>query len=168
MTLSGSVVYCQMKWKLRSLAKNTLGVFGVHRRMTILKIIPCLMRIMVEGLCYCGAILIPKGLGNLIKVHGIINTKKNLNIFKGNQTISAKALKVGHDWIIHQVNEPKQMSRSKQIWFTEHKIKLQTLPLQSADLNSIEKQWGKSKRRMHKCGPRNLDDLGRFCKDEWS
>ena len=47
---------------------------------------------------------------------------------------------------------------------TEHKIKLLPWPSQSPDLN----MWAELQRRVHKRGLRTLDDLERFCKEEWS
>ena len=57
-----------------------------------------------------------------------------------------------------------QNNKSTQKWLTEHKIKLLPWPTLSPDLNL----WAELKRRVHKREPRILDDLERFCEEEWS
>ena len=40
--------------------------------------------------------------------------------------------------------------------------------LQSPDLNPIENMWFELKRTVHKCKPKDMKDLERFCMEEWS
>jgi len=49
---------------------------------------------------------------------------------------SARNLVIGHGWIFHQDSDPKQTSKSKQIFVTEHKMKLLSWPSQFPDLMS--------------------------------
>ena len=105
-----------------------------------------------------------KGPGNLVRVHGIMNSMKYQDILNLNLAAPARKLKLGRRWIFQQDNDPKHMSKSTQKWLTEHKIKLLPWPSQSPDLTL----WAELKRRVHKRGPGTLDDLERFCKEEWS
>src|SRR4029434_10925078 len=57
---------------------------------------------------------------------------------------------------------------STQKWFTDRRIKVLPWASQSPDLNPIENVWDELKRRVHKCRPRNLKDLERYCMEEWS
>ena len=61
-----------------------------------------------------------KGLGNLVRVHGIVDSEYQ-DILNQNLSASAKKIKLGHRWIFHQDNDQKHMSRSTQKWLTEHK-----------------------------------------------
>ena len=47
-------------------------------------------------------------------------------------------------------------------------MKLLPWPSQSPELNSIGTLWDELKWRMHKTGPRTLNDQEKFYKDEWS
>ena len=61
-----------------------------------------------------------KGPGNLVRVHGIMNSMKHQEILHLNLSASARKLKL----IFQQDNDPKYMSKSTQKSLTEHKIKL--------------------------------------------
>ena len=108
-----------------------------------------------------------KGPGNLVRVHGIINSMKYQDILNLNMAAPARKLKSGRHWIFQQDNDPK-LSKSTHKWLTEHNIKLLPWPSPSPDLNPIENLWTELKRRMQKRGPQTLDDLERFCKEKWS
>lgn len=73
-----------------------------------------------------------KGPGNLVWVHGVMNSLKYKNILNQN------LLKMGPHWVFQQDNDPEHVARSMQKWFTRHKIKLLSWPSQSPDLNPIE------------------------------
>ena len=104
------------------------------------------------------------GPGNLVKVHGILNSVKYQDILYLNLAAPARKLNLGHCWIFQQDSGPKHTSKSTQKWLTKHKITHLPWPSQSSDVNL----WAELKRRVHKRGPRTLGDLERFCKEEWS
>ena len=104
-----------------------------------------------------------KGPGQLVRIHGIMDSIKYQQILNQNLTASARKLKLSRGWIFQQDNEPMHTSKSTQKWFTDHRIKV--LPLSSHGIYPIENLWHELKRRVHKCGPWNLE---RFCMEEWS
>ncbi len=65
-----------------------------------------------------------RGPGHLDQMHGIMDSIKYQQIKNLNLTISVRNLIMGHGWIFHQDNNPKQTSKSTQKWVTEHKMKL--------------------------------------------
>jgi len=66
---------------------------------------------------------------------GIMDSIKYQQIKHQNLTVSTRNLQMGHCWIFHQDNEPKQISKSIQKWVTEHKIEVLPWPFQSPDHN---------------------------------
>jgi len=54
--------------------------------------------------------------GNLVQIHGIMDSRIYQQIKKKNQnmTASARNLITGRGWIFHQDNNPKQTSKSTQ------------------------------------------------------
>ena len=65
-----------------------------------------------------------KAPGNLVRVHGIMNSMKYQDIFNLNLAGRARKLKLDRIWIFQQDNDPKHMSKSTQKLLTKHKIKL--------------------------------------------
>ena len=75
---------------------------------------------------------------------------------------------MGRGWTFQQANDPKDTSKSTQIWFTGRRIKVLPWPSQSSDLNPTENLWDELKRKVHKRRPWNLKDLEKSCMEEWS
>ena len=87
-----------------------------------------------------------KGPGNLVRVHGIMNSMKYQDNLNQNLAAPTRKLKLGRHWIFQQDNYQKHTSKSTQKWLTEHKIKRLPLQSQSPDLNL----WAELKRRVYK------------------
>jgi hypothetical protein len=92
----------------------------------------------VGGYMMLWACFSSKGSGQLVRVHGFMDSIKYQQILIQNLTASARKLKLGRGWIFQQDNDPKHTSKSTQKWFTDHRIKVLPLPSQSPDLNPIE------------------------------
>ncbi|KAJ8343359.1 hypothetical protein SKAU_G00306880, partial [Synaphobranchus kaupii] len=65
-----------------------------------------------------------KGPGNIVRIHGIMDSIKYHKILDQYLAASARRLKVGCGWIFQQDNDPKQTSIFTQKWFTDHRIKV--------------------------------------------
>ena len=81
---------------------------------------------------------------------------------------SVRALKMGHGWVFQHDNDTKHTAKATKEWFRKKHIKVLKWPSQSPDLNPIENLSRELKLRVAKRQPRNLKDLERICKEEWT
>ncbi len=72
---------------------------------------------------------------------------------------SARTLKMGRGWVFQHDNDPKHMAKATKEW-------LKKKPSQSPNLNPKENLWMELK--VSKRQSRNLNDLERICKNEWT
>ena len=68
---------------------------------------------------------------------------------------SVRALKMGRGWVFQHDNDPKHMAKATKEWLKKKH-------------SFVENLWREPKLRVAKRQPRNLKDLERICKEEWT
>ena len=108
-----------------------------------------------------------KGRGRLHRIEGRMNGTMYWEIL-GDNLPSVRALKMGRGWVFQHDNDPKHTVMATKEWLKKKHIKVMEWPRQSPDLKLIENLWTELKLRVAKRPPRNLKDLERICKEEWT
>ena len=80
-------------------------------------------------------------------------------------TTSVRALKMGRGWVFQHDNDPKHTAKATKEWLKKKHIKVLEWPSHSS---STPNPWRELKLRVAKRQPRNLKDLERIRKEEWT
>ena len=105
-----------------------------------------------------------QGTGRLHRIEGRMNGAMYWEILADNLLLSVRALKMGRGWVFQHDNDSKHTAKATKEWLKKKHIKVLEWP----DLNPIENLWRELKLRVAKRQPRNLKDLERICKEEWT
>lgn len=107
------------------------------------------------------------GLGNLIKIDGIMTADVYIDIL--NENLEESLLKVGleDNYIFQQDNDPKHTARKTTAFFGTSRIKLLDWPAQSPDLNPIENLWSILDQKVDKGEVTNKIKLFEALEEAW-
>ncbi len=109
-----------------------------------------------------------KGTRRLHRIEGPMDGTMYRKILDENHLPSARTLKMGRGWVFQHDNEPKHTAKATKEWLKKKHIKVLEGPCQTPDLHPIENLWRELKLRVSKRQPRNLNDLKRIFKEEWT
>lgn len=159
--------------------ESKFQVFGSNRRIYVRRsteekmlpdcVVPTVKHgggsIMVWG-CFSG-----HGIGNLVKIDGILKKEEYKTILEKNAVPSGLSL-IGNGFIFQQDNDPKHTSKLCKNYLLQKEaegvLKIMKWPPQSPDLNPIELLWDELDRNVREECPSSLADLWRLLQESWN
>jgi len=107
------------------------------------------------------------GVGNLVKITGILTANMYIDILREN--LEASLLQVGleNNFVFQQDNDPKHKAKITQTFFKLSRIKVLDWPPQSPDLNPIENLWSILDKKVDKTGVTNTENYFVALKKAW-
>lgn len=108
-----------------------------------------------------------EGVGQLIKIDGIMTADTYINILSENLEVSLIRLGLENNFIFQQDNDPKHTAKKTKKFFTSSHIKLLDWPSQSPDLNPIENLWSILDRSVNKIGVTNKNNYFHALQRAW-
>jgi transposase len=109
-----------------------------------------------------------RGVGNLYRIEGIMDSKKYHSILVNHMSPLLKQMDSKVFWFQHD-NDPKHTAKKVKNYLSNQQFNVLEWPSQSPDLNPIENMWGyiKAKIRDRTDRASSLHDVFRIVKEEW-
>ena len=104
----------------------------------------------------------------LHRIEGITRKEDYIKIIEENLKKDARKLGLGRKWWFQLDNDSKNKAKVVTEWLNKANINVLDWPLQSPDLNYIEKLWREQKVRVNARYTNNINELETVCKEEWS
>ena len=115
--------------------------------------------------CFCA-----RGVGELVKINGIMNADDYINILKVGYFKSLRKWgRTVRNTMFMQDNDPKHKAEKTIKFLHEKKLKVVDWPAQSPDLNPLENLWAIVKQRVYNfpTPPKNKDELWARVQEVW-
>lgn len=107
------------------------------------------------------------GVGNLIKINGILMADTYIDILCENLETSLLRVGLEDNFVFQQDNDPKHTAKKTQTFFRSNRIKLLDWPPQSPDLNPIENLWSILDEKIDKTGVTNKENYFAALRKTW-
>lgn len=108
-----------------------------------------------------------EGVGQLVKIDGIMTADTYINILRENLEVSLIRLGLEDNFILQQDNDPKHTAKKTKIFLNSNHIKILDWPPQSPDLNPIENLWSILDKNVDKIGVTNENNYFDTLQQTW-